>query len=69
MLLIIDVMVLLAITGRITDWGFSRNKTAALGENAMDLTPPAPRDEAVMGARRSPDCQRGSGQECFEILT
>jgi hypothetical protein len=31
--LIIDVMVLVAITGRITEWGFSPNKTAALGEN------------------------------------
>jgi hypothetical protein len=33
--LIIDVMVLLAITGRITEWGFSPNKTAALGENVI----------------------------------
>jgi hypothetical protein len=31
--LIIDVMVLVAITGRITEWGFSPNKAAALGEN------------------------------------
>jgi hypothetical protein len=36
--LIIDVMVLVAITGRITEWGFSPNKTAALGENAILLT-------------------------------
>jgi hypothetical protein len=36
--LIIDLMVLLAITGRITEWGFSPNKTAALGENIILLT-------------------------------
>lgn len=36
--LVIDVMVLLAITGRITEWGFSPNKTAALGENVILLT-------------------------------
>ena len=36
--LIIDVMVLLAITGRITEWGFSPNKSAALGENVILLT-------------------------------
>ena len=36
--LIIDVMVLLAITGRITEWGFTPNKTAALGENVILLT-------------------------------
>jgi hypothetical protein len=36
--LIIDVMVLLAIIGRITQWGFSPNKTAALGENVILLT-------------------------------
>ncbi|MQA80000.1 MAG: hypothetical protein GEV10_16205 [Streptosporangiales bacterium] len=36
--LVIDVMVLLAITGRITEWGFSANKTAALGENVILLT-------------------------------
>jgi hypothetical protein len=36
--LIIDVMVLLAITGRITEWGFTPNKTAALGENVVLLT-------------------------------
>jgi hypothetical protein len=36
--LIIDVMVLLAIAGRITEWGFSPNKTAALGENVILLT-------------------------------
>jgi len=35
--LVIDVMVLLAITGRITEWGFSPNKTAALGENVILL--------------------------------
>ena len=35
--LIIDVMVLLAITGRITEFGFSPNKTAALGENVILL--------------------------------
>jgi hypothetical protein len=33
--LIIDVMVLVAITARITEWGFSPNKTAALGENVI----------------------------------
>jgi hypothetical protein len=36
--LIIDVMVLLAITGRITEWGFTPNKTAGLGENVILLT-------------------------------
>ncbi|HEX5539981.1 MAG TPA: permease prefix domain 1-containing protein [Micromonospora sp.] len=36
--LIIDVMVLVAITGRITEWGFSPNKSAALGENIILLT-------------------------------
>ena len=36
--LIIDVMVLLAITGRITEFGFTPNKTAALGENIILLT-------------------------------
>jgi hypothetical protein len=36
--LAIDIMVLLAITGRITEWGFSPNKTAALGENVILLT-------------------------------
>ena len=36
--LIIDVMVLFAITGRITEWGFTPNKTAALGENIILLT-------------------------------
>jgi len=36
--LIIDVIVLLAITGRISEWGFSPNKTAALGENVILLT-------------------------------
>ncbi|WP_431910488.1 permease prefix domain 1-containing protein [Micromonospora carbonacea] len=36
--LVIDVLVLVAITGRITEWGFSPNKTAALGENIVLLT-------------------------------
>lgn len=36
--LIIDVLVLVAITGRITGWGFTPNKTAALGENVILLT-------------------------------
>ncbi|MEH1124258.1 permease prefix domain 1-containing protein [Micromonospora sp. CPCC 206061] len=36
--LIIDALVLLAITGRISEWGFSPNKTAALGENLILLT-------------------------------
>lgn len=36
--LIIDVLVLAAITGRITEWGFSPNKSAALGENVILLT-------------------------------
>ena len=36
--LIIDVLVLVAITGRITEWGFTPNKTAALGENVILLT-------------------------------
>ncbi|TDC80898.1 hypothetical protein E1193_16270 [Micromonospora sp. KC606] len=36
--LVIDVLVLLAITGRITEFGFSPNKTAALGENLILLT-------------------------------
>ncbi|SHN48236.1 permease prefix domain 1-containing protein [Cryptosporangium aurantiacum] len=35
--LIIDVVVLLAITGRITEWGFTPNKSAALGENLILL--------------------------------
>jgi hypothetical protein len=35
--LIIDVIVLLAITGRISEWGFTPNKTAALGENVVLL--------------------------------
>ena len=35
--LAIDVLVLVAITGRITEWGFSPNKTAALGENLVLL--------------------------------
>lgn len=36
--LIIDVLVLLAVTGRITEWGFTPNKSAALGENLVLLT-------------------------------
>ncbi|MFG2056836.1 permease prefix domain 1-containing protein [Micromonospora sp. NPDC048930] len=36
--LIIDVLVLVAIAGRISEWGFSPNKTAALGENLVLLT-------------------------------
>jgi hypothetical protein len=35
--LVIDVLVLIAITGRITEWGFTANKTAALGENIVLL--------------------------------
>jgi hypothetical protein len=35
--LVIDVIVLLAITNRITEFGFSPNKTAALGENVILL--------------------------------
>jgi len=35
--LIIDVIVLVAITGRITEFGFTPNKTAALGENLLLL--------------------------------
>jgi hypothetical protein len=35
--LVIDILVLLAITGRITEWGFTANKTAALGENIILL--------------------------------
>ncbi|SCL27521.1 hypothetical protein GA0074692_2364 [Micromonospora pallida] len=35
--LVIDAIVLLAITGRITEWGLSPNKTAALGENVILL--------------------------------
>ena len=36
--LIVDILVLAAITGRITEFGFSPNKTAALGENLILLT-------------------------------
>jgi hypothetical protein len=36
--LLIDILVLLAITSRITEWGFSPNKSAALGENLILLT-------------------------------
>jgi hypothetical protein len=35
--LLIDALVLAAITGRITTWGFTPNKTAALGENLVLL--------------------------------
>ncbi len=35
--LVIDVLVLAAITGRITEFGFTANKTAALGENVILL--------------------------------
>ncbi len=33
--LLIDIMVLIAITGRITEWGLTPNKSAALGENLI----------------------------------
>ncbi|WP_100446876.1 permease prefix domain 1-containing protein [Glycomyces xiaoerkulensis] len=33
--LLIDLLVLLAVAGRIGEWGFSPNKTAALGENIV----------------------------------
>jgi hypothetical protein len=33
--LLIDIMVLIAILGRITEWGFTPNKSAALGENLV----------------------------------
>jgi hypothetical protein len=33
--LLIDILVLIAITGRITEWGFTPNKSAALGENLI----------------------------------
>ncbi|MBL1074705.1 hypothetical protein JK358_09875 [Nocardia sp. 2] len=36
--LIVDVLVLAAITGRITEWGSTPNKIAALGENLILLT-------------------------------
>jgi hypothetical protein len=36
--LITDILVLLAITSRISEFGFSANKTAALGENLILLT-------------------------------
>ncbi|MEV6521448.1 permease prefix domain 1-containing protein [Longispora sp. NPDC051575] len=36
--LVIDILVLLAITGRITEFGFTPNKSAALGENVILLT-------------------------------
>jgi len=35
--LVIDVLVLVAVTARISDFGFSANKTAALGENLILL--------------------------------
>lgn len=36
--LLIDAVVLFAIVSRITEWGFTPNKTAALGENLILLT-------------------------------
>ena len=36
--LLIDAIVLFAIVSRITEWGFTPNKTAALGENLILLT-------------------------------
>jgi hypothetical protein len=36
--LVVDILVLVAITSRITEFGFSPNKTAALGENLILLT-------------------------------
>jgi hypothetical protein len=33
--LLIDILVLVAILGRITEWGFTPNKSAALGENLI----------------------------------
>ncbi|MQM27558.1 permease prefix domain 1-containing protein [Glycomyces albidus] len=33
--LLIDILVLIAILGRITEWGFTPNKSAALGENLV----------------------------------
>ncbi|HEX5995328.1 MAG TPA: permease prefix domain 1-containing protein [Jiangellales bacterium] len=36
--LVIDAIVLFAIVSRITEWGFTANKTAALGENLILLT-------------------------------
>jgi hypothetical protein len=35
--LVTDILVLLAITSRITEWGFGPNKSAALGENLILL--------------------------------
>ncbi|MCM6774750.1 permease prefix domain 1-containing protein [Nocardia sp. CDC159] len=36
--LLVDILVLVAITGRITEWGSTPNKLAALGENLILLT-------------------------------
>jgi hypothetical protein len=36
--LVIDALVLVAITGRITEWGSTPNKVAAFGENVILLT-------------------------------
>lgn len=36
--LLVDILVLVAITGRITEWGTTPNKLAALGENLILLT-------------------------------
>jgi hypothetical protein len=36
--MLIDAIVLFAIVSRITEWGFTPNKTAALGENLILLT-------------------------------
>jgi hypothetical protein len=36
--LLIDIIVLLSITSRITEWGFTPNRSAALGENIILLT-------------------------------
>ncbi|NUT35712.1 MAG: hypothetical protein HOV79_21870 [Hamadaea sp.] len=36
--LVVDVLVLVAVVSRITEFGFSANKTAALGENVVLLT-------------------------------
>jgi hypothetical protein len=36
--LLIDIIVLISITSRITEWGFTPNRSAALGENIILLT-------------------------------
>ena len=36
--LVVDALVLAALTGRITEWGLTPNRTAALGENLILLT-------------------------------